>query len=391
MWISVADQMKTRNNRQCRDRWHYHLKPDLKHKGDWSYEEDKIIVENQAIYGNHWIRIARLLPGRTENDIKNRWYSAMRTKKKKIADFNNSTSHCLKSELTDYAGCLRGESLTVQDLREGGKLKSISSFRSKKQTKVKYLQKSGRIRNNIHLNSQPICKDLSEGKGTYINNSAISMTETDGIFVPTIPMSKEYGAYNRICLPGHAKSKSYSHTKTQNSVEIADETSILQSYIRSPVIDETSLKLKDENVAKFSREEKGNFQDTNSKICPTTHAIPQTVVSSCNEKSLGDLKKSFNDAKKALQLNNSTSGTHNSCISSFALNDPNEMANCNVTRNHSKIFFIEPIKTLALQHCEPNFCNPSAFRFSVFPGQSPYFSLANFNQTILSTDPVFHT
>jgi len=51
-WISVAAQMKIRNNRQCRDRWHYHLRPNLKHKGDWSYEEDKIIVEKQTLYGN---------------------------------------------------------------------------------------------------------------------------------------------------------------------------------------------------------------------------------------------------------------------------------------------------------------------------------------------------
>jgi len=52
MWTSIANHLKGRTNRQCRDRWFYHLRPDLKKKGDWSYEEDEIIIEKHNIYGN---------------------------------------------------------------------------------------------------------------------------------------------------------------------------------------------------------------------------------------------------------------------------------------------------------------------------------------------------
>ncbi|KAK4754623.1 hypothetical protein SAY87_002727 [Trapa incisa] len=68
-----------RCGKSCRLRWINYLRPDLK-RGNFTVEEDELIIKLHSLLGNKWSLIAGRLPGRTDNEIKNYWNTHIRRK-----------------------------------------------------------------------------------------------------------------------------------------------------------------------------------------------------------------------------------------------------------------------------------------------------------------------
>ena len=77
-----------RSGKQCRERWSHHLSPDIS-KEVWTEAEQQKLFYYHQVYGNQWMKIASLLPGRSDNSIKNFFNLSI---KKAINQHNQSVS-----------------------------------------------------------------------------------------------------------------------------------------------------------------------------------------------------------------------------------------------------------------------------------------------------------
>ena len=93
-WEQIAHKLTNRTPKQCHDRYYNYLREGLK-KEPWTTQEDEILLRLLNEIGPKWSKMTSQLPGRSGNDIKNRWHkhlirdqpTFMNTQNKKLIDY----------------------------------------------------------------------------------------------------------------------------------------------------------------------------------------------------------------------------------------------------------------------------------------------------------------
>jgi hypothetical protein len=101
-WSLVAQNLPERTGKQCRERYVNHLNPRLK-VTDWTPVEDSTIFHLYNTIGSHWAKMSKIIPGRTDNGIKNRFHNLRR-------QLEREDEHRLRlNAARDYPGEIRLE------------------------------------------------------------------------------------------------------------------------------------------------------------------------------------------------------------------------------------------------------------------------------------------
>lgn len=71
-WNKISESIPSRTGIQCQARWTEALDPAIR-KGRWIPEEDEQLKAAVAVYGCCWIRVASMIPTRTQRQCRTRW------------------------------------------------------------------------------------------------------------------------------------------------------------------------------------------------------------------------------------------------------------------------------------------------------------------------------
>ena len=138
-WEDCGRFIQGRKGKQCREHWNNCLNPELQ-KGHWSPEEDFLIMFFYEKCEGSWKNIIPLFSGRSENSIKNRFFSQLRKYALKNEDSENATQLISKKKLHELKNYLN-EALTKAKIRMLKKTKMTQEqfidFINKNKQKIK--------------------------------------------------------------------------------------------------------------------------------------------------------------------------------------------------------------------------------------------------------------
>lgn len=234
-WRSLpASAGLLRCGKSCRLRWINYLRPDLK-RGNFTLEEDDLIIKLHSLLGNKWSLIATRLPGRTDNEIKNYWNTHV--KRKLIRGGIDPATHRPIKARRDASEARETEDSLVKVISFGPQLEKEESSREEGRFKKSLTCKTKSLDLNLELRISPPWQDQhrrDERKLLFRKEKYLCSACRFGL-----GNGKECSCENVRCHIDDSSSSSYSSSDISSSVVGFD----FLGLNTSSVLDYTSLEM----------------------------------------------------------------------------------------------------------------------------------------------------
>jgi len=173
--------MKDRSGKQIRDRYLNKLKPDI-NKSEWTVEEDEIVMDLCRKMGHKWSRISTFLPGRTEGQVKNRFYSHIKKRMGKWAPSKKPTYiEVEESSENDEEAQAKENALGLGLRPEENTAKSLQMLNCAGDYKIVNLIEENAGSSKLCASSINIKLNTSDSKGVTYNLVPVKKDPTDVI------------------------------------------------------------------------------------------------------------------------------------------------------------------------------------------------------------------
>ncbi|CAI9281419.1 unnamed protein product [Lactuca saligna] len=214
-WRSVPTNTGLlRCSKSCRLRWTNYLRPGIK-RGNFTEQEEKMIIHLQALLGNRWAAIASYLPQRTDNDIKNYWNTHLKKKLDKLHEDTDQETH------HHHHGCHSSSSSSYETMYKG--------------------QWERRLQTDIHMAKQALCDALSIDNKTInlpVSSSATTSGKSESVILSSNQSTATYASSAENIarlLPDWMKCSKKSPQTSSESIETKQtQSSLITQQLTSP-------------------------------------------------------------------------------------------------------------------------------------------------------------